>query len=148
MKNLSRKANELRDKRSAKKSSTTPAAGIVFKETPVKTKSTGKEKMDVSRRKDIDLGSGTVSEKPLSFEKITHTVTSEGTGDKPGVPNVTEDDSTESESESWGNDEDNSNNEQEANDDNQEEEEVDQENKYEDDEIESDEDKGMNDTTD
>ncbi|GJW09498.1 hypothetical protein Tco_1575325 [Tanacetum coccineum] len=40
-----------RVKRSAKKSSTTPAAGIVFRETPVKTKSTGKEKVDVSRGK-------------------------------------------------------------------------------------------------
>ncbi|GJW32605.1 hypothetical protein Tco_0052637 [Tanacetum coccineum] len=190
-----------RVKRSAKKSSTTPAAGIVFRETPVKTKSTGKEKVDVSRGKGIDLlsevalaekaqlkevrkkslrdfhkthpsGSGTVAEKPPSVEKITPTVTSEGTGDKPGVPDVTEDDSTESESESWGNDEDDNNNEQEASDegsgqeneseeqesdseqdeesddDNQEEEEVDQENESEDDEIESDEDKGMDDTTD
>ncbi|GJV50782.1 hypothetical protein Tco_1446523 [Tanacetum coccineum] len=118
-------------------------------------------------------GSGTGAEKPLSVEKITPTVTSEGTGDKPGVPDVTEDDSTKSESESWGNDEDDSNNEQEASDegsgqeneseeqesddseqedesddDNQEEEEVDQENESEDDEIESDEDKGMDDTTD
>ncbi|GJY22217.1 hypothetical protein Tco_0394783 [Tanacetum coccineum] len=106
------------------------------------------------------------------LKEITPTVTSEGTGDKPGVPDVTEDDSTESESESWGNDEDDSNNEQEASDegsgqeneseeqesdseqdeesddDNQEEEEVDQENESEDDEIESDEDKGMDDTTD
>ncbi|GJT85760.1 hypothetical protein Tco_1067477 [Tanacetum coccineum] len=55
-------------------------------------------------------GSGTVAEKPPSVDKITPTVTSKGTGDKPGVPDVTEDDSTESESESWGNDEDDSNN--------------------------------------
>ncbi|GKF09855.1 hypothetical protein Tco_0044079, partial [Tanacetum coccineum] len=48
-------------------------------------------------------GSGIVAEKPPSVEKITPTVTSEGTGDKPGIPNVTEHDSTESESESWGN---------------------------------------------
>ncbi|GJZ21807.1 hypothetical protein Tco_0558846 [Tanacetum coccineum] len=61
-------------------------------------------------------GSGTGAEKPLSVEKITPTVTSEGTGDKPGVPDVTEDESTKSESESWGNDEDDSNNEQEASD--------------------------------
>ncbi|GJU51709.1 hypothetical protein Tco_1221264 [Tanacetum coccineum] len=105
-----------RVKRSAKKSSTTPAAGIVIRETPVKTKSTGKEKVDVLRGKGIELGSGTVAEKPPSVEKITPAVTSEGTGDKPGVPDVTEDDSTESESESWGNDEDESNNEQESKD--------------------------------
>ncbi|GKA13384.1 hypothetical protein Tco_0693030 [Tanacetum coccineum] len=134
-----------RVKRSAKKSSTTPAAGIVIRETPVKTKSTGKEKVDVSRGKCIELlsevalaekaqllevrkkslryyhktypsGSCTVAEKPLSVEKITPTVTSEGTGDKPGVPDVAEDDSTESESESWGNDEDDNNDEQESKD--------------------------------
>ncbi|GJX51387.1 hypothetical protein Tco_0278232 [Tanacetum coccineum] len=39
-------------------------------------------------------GSGTVAEKPPSVEKITPTVTSEGTGDKPGVPDVTNDDSS------------------------------------------------------
>ncbi|GJR08066.1 hypothetical protein Tco_0790718 [Tanacetum coccineum] len=146
-----------RVKRSAKKSSTTPAAGIVFRETPVKTKSTGKEKVDVSRGKGIDLlsevalaekaqlkevrkkslrdfhkthpsGSGTVAEKPPSVEKITPTVTSEGTGDKPGVPDVTEDDSTESESESFWNEseeqESDSEQDEEYDDDNQEEEET------------------------
>ncbi|GKD03914.1 hypothetical protein Tco_1178888, partial [Tanacetum coccineum] len=40
-------------------------------------------------------GSGTVSKKPPSVEKITPTVTSEGTGDKLGVPNMIKDDSTE-----------------------------------------------------
>ncbi|GKA54606.1 hypothetical protein Tco_0753555 [Tanacetum coccineum] len=59
-------------------------------------------------------GSGTIAKKPPSVEKITPTVTSEGTSDKPGVPNVTEEDSTESESESWGNDEDDSNNDQDS----------------------------------
>ncbi|GJX45013.1 hypothetical protein Tco_0261689 [Tanacetum coccineum] len=104
-----------------------------------KSKSKEKEKVDVTRGKGIELlsevalteeaqmkevrkkslrdfhkthpsGSGTVAKKPPSVDKITPTVTSEGTGDKPGVPDVTEDDSTESESESWGNDEDDSNN--------------------------------------
>ncbi|GKD11943.1 hypothetical protein Tco_1196350, partial [Tanacetum coccineum] len=154
----------------AKKSSTTSAAGTVFRDTPVKTKSSRKEKVDVSHGKCIDLvsevalaekaqlkevrkkslrdfhkthpsGSGMVAEKPPGVEKITPTVTSEGTGDKPRVPDVTEDDFTESECESWEQDE-------EYDYDNQEEEEVDQENKSKDDEIESDEDKGMDDTTD
>ncbi|GJV57654.1 hypothetical protein Tco_1458659 [Tanacetum coccineum] len=117
-------------------------------------------------------GSGTVAEKPPSVEKITPTITSEGTGDKPGVPDVTNDDSSESESESWGNDEDDSNNKQESSDesskqeneseeqeldseqdeesddDDQEEEEIDQENESEDDEMKSDEEQGMDDTTD
>ncbi|GJR77643.1 hypothetical protein Tco_0090008 [Tanacetum coccineum] len=117
-------------------------------------------------------GSGTVAEKPPSVKKITPTVTSEGTGDKPGVPDVTNDDSSESESESWGNDEDSSNNEQESsdesskqendsdeheldseqdeesNDDDQEQEDFDQENESEDDEMKSDEEQGMDDTID
>ncbi|GJV17339.1 hypothetical protein Tco_1362662 [Tanacetum coccineum] len=134
-----------RVKRSAKKPSTTPAAGIVIRETLVKTKSTGKEKVDVSRRKVIDLlsevalaekaqlkevrkkslrdfhkthpsGSGMVFEKPPSVEKITPTITSKGTGDKPGVPDLAEYDSTESDSESWGNNEDDNNDEQESKD--------------------------------
>ncbi|GKA48698.1 hypothetical protein Tco_0741656 [Tanacetum coccineum] len=108
-----------------------------------KSKSKEKEKVDVTREKGIELlsevaltkeaqmkevrkkslrdfhkthpsGSGTVAKKPQSVDKITPTVTSEGTGDKPGVPDVTEYDSTESESGSWGNDEDDSNNEQES----------------------------------
>nr|GEV24854.1 retrovirus-related Pol polyprotein from transposon TNT 1-94 [Tanacetum cinerariifolium] len=72
-----------RIKRSAKKSSTTPTTSIVIREPPVKTQLKRKEKVDVAR-----------------------------TGDKPGVPDVTKDESTESESESWGNDEDDSNNEE------------------------------------
>ncbi|GJT05805.1 hypothetical protein Tco_0840267 [Tanacetum coccineum] len=128
-----------RVKRSVKKSSTKPATGIVIREPPVETKSKGKEK------EKVDVAHGAA--KPLSVEKITPTITSEGTGDKLGVPDVTEDDSTKSESESWGNDEDDSNDEQESKDESKEEE-VDQENESEDDEIESDEDKGMDDTTD
>ncbi|GJW85253.1 hypothetical protein Tco_0158398 [Tanacetum coccineum] len=91
-------------------------------------------------------GSGTVAEKPPSVEKITPTVISEGTGDKPGVLDVTNDDSSESESESWGNDEDDNNNEQESSDESKEE--FDQENESEDDEMKSDEEQGMDDTTD
>ncbi|GKD24164.1 hypothetical protein Tco_1230378 [Tanacetum coccineum] len=85
-----------------------------------------KEKVDVTRRKGIEFlfevslieeaqmkkvrkkslrdfhkthlsSSGTVAKKPPSVDKITPTVTSEGTSEKPGVPDVTEDDSTEKE---------------------------------------------------
>ncbi|GJT21559.1 hypothetical protein Tco_0891496, partial [Tanacetum coccineum] len=120
--------------------------------THTKSKGKEKEKVDVARGKGIELlsevaltekallkevrnkslrdfhkthpsGSGKGAEKPPSVEKITPTVTSEGTGDKPGVPDVTKDNSTEKE-------------------------EVDQENESEDDEIESDEDKKTDDTTD
>ncbi|GJZ55899.1 hypothetical protein Tco_0611092, partial [Tanacetum coccineum] len=131
-----------RIKRSVKKSSTKPATGIVIREPPVETKSKGKEKRKGGC---CSCGSGTVAEKPLSVEKITPTVTSEGTGDKPGVPDVTEDDSTESES--GEEKESDSEQDEESDDDDQEEEEVNQENESEDDEIESDEDKGMDDIT-
>ncbi|GJW69095.1 hypothetical protein Tco_0123519 [Tanacetum coccineum] len=116
-----------------------------------KLKGKEKEKVDVARGKEIELisevalskkahmrevrqkslryfhrthpnGSGTLAEKPSSVEKITPTVTSEGTGDKPGVPDVTDNDSTESESESWGNDKDDSNEEHVSSDEGSEEE--------------------------
>ncbi|GJZ13440.1 hypothetical protein Tco_0548670, partial [Tanacetum coccineum] len=45
-------------------------------------------------------GSGTVAEDPQRVAKIITTITSEGTGEKPGVPDVTNDDSSKSESES------------------------------------------------
>ncbi|GKA65568.1 hypothetical protein Tco_0765275 [Tanacetum coccineum] len=92
-------------------------------------------------------GSGTVAEKPPSVEKITPTVTSKGTSDKPGVPDVTNDDSSKSEYESWGNDEDDNNNEPKSSDESKEEE-LDQENESEDDEMKSDEEQGMDDTID
>ncbi|GKE64426.1 hypothetical protein Tco_1518587, partial [Tanacetum coccineum] len=92
-------------------------------------------------------GSGMIAEDPPSVEKITPTIASKGIGDKLGVPDVTNDDSTESESESWGNDEDNSNNEQESSDKDNEEED-DQDNESDDDEMKSDEEQGMDDTTD
>ncbi|GJT88852.1 hypothetical protein Tco_1070569 [Tanacetum coccineum] len=56
-------------------------------------------------------GSGTVAEDPPSVAKITPPITSERTSDIPRVPDVTKDDLSESESESWGNDEDDSNKE-------------------------------------
>ncbi|GJU55890.1 hypothetical protein Tco_1229604 [Tanacetum coccineum] len=117
-------------------------------------------------------GSGTVVKKPPRIATITPTVTSEGIGEKLGVPDVTKEDSIESESESWGNDEDGNNNKQdssnegseqeneseeqesdseqdeESKDDDQEEEEFDQENESEDDEMKIDEEQGMDDTTD
>ncbi|GKB73891.1 hypothetical protein Tco_0935303 [Tanacetum coccineum] len=99
-----------RVKRPAKKSTTTPTAGFIIRETPVETKTKRKEKVDVTRGKEVrknslrdfhmthPSGSGTVSKKPPRVEKITPTITSEGTGDKPGVPDVTKDDLTESRS--------------------------------------------------
>nr|GEV98190.1 hypothetical protein [Tanacetum cinerariifolium] len=117
-----------RIKRSVKKSSTKPATCIVIREPPVETKSKRKEKVDVTHGKRIKLisevalteeaqmkevrknslrdfhklhhsGSVTATEKPPRVDKITLPVTSERTGDKPGVPDVTKDESTESKDE-------------------------------------------------
>ncbi|GJZ30720.1 hypothetical protein Tco_0575767 [Tanacetum coccineum] len=141
-------------------------------ETKLKRKE--KEKVDVAHRKRIELlsevslyekaqmkearkkslrdfhkthpsGSSTIAEKPPSVEKITPTITSEGTGDKQGVPDVTNDDSSESESESCELD---SEQDEESNDDDQEQEDFDQENESRVDEMKSDEEQGMEDTTD
>ncbi|GKF29549.1 hypothetical protein Tco_0095891, partial [Tanacetum coccineum] len=105
------------------------------KETPVKSLSKKKEKMTVEKRKGIDLlfevaltkeaqyeevhkkslrdfyktrpsGSGTVTKIAQSAVKIKHSITNEGTGAKPGVPNVTEEESTESEASNDTDDED------------------------------------------
>ncbi|GKC06539.1 hypothetical protein Tco_0998149 [Tanacetum coccineum] len=114
-----------RVKRPAKKSTNAPTTGVVIRDTPVMSLSKKKEKLTVKKRKGIDLlsevalteeaqyeevrkkslrdfhkphpsGSGIVT----SAAKIKPSVTNEGTGAKPGVPNVTEEESTESEAES------------------------------------------------
>nr|GEZ83463.1 hypothetical protein [Tanacetum cinerariifolium] len=141
-------------------------SSIVIREAPVETQSKRKEKVDVARGKGIDLlsevaltkeaqmkevrkkslrdfhkthpsGSGTVAENPPRVDKITPTVTSKGIGDKLGVPNVTEDDSTESESESLGNDEYDSNDDNDSKNEGN-----DEDNKSEDDKTPSDSEKG------
>ncbi|GKG12642.1 hypothetical protein Tco_0346879, partial [Tanacetum coccineum] len=103
-----------RMKTSTKKSASKPATGIkMLSKVALSEKAQMKEAIMKSLRdfhKTHPSGSGTVSEKPPSVEKITPTVTSEGNGDKPGVPDVTNDDSYESEFESWGNDKDEINN--------------------------------------
>nr|GEY43207.1 hypothetical protein [Tanacetum cinerariifolium] len=133
----------------------------------VQTKSKRKEKVDVARGKGIKLlsevalteeaqmkkvtkkslgdfhktypsGSGTVVEKPPRVDKITPTATSEGTGDKPGVLDVTENESTESKSESWGNDEDKNNNDNDSKNEGN-----DDENKSDDDKTPSDSEKAL-----
>nr|GFA67193.1 hypothetical protein [Tanacetum cinerariifolium] len=153
-----------RVKRSAKKSTTTLNTCIIINEDPVDTQSKRKEKVDVAHGKGIELlsevalaekaqmkevrkkefdgiswthpsGSGMIVETPPSVEKTKSSVTSVGTSDKLGVPNVTKDDSTESELESWGNDEDNINDENEGND---------EENKSGDDKTPSNSEKGLN----
>ncbi|GKC70633.1 hypothetical protein Tco_1116516 [Tanacetum coccineum] len=89
-----------RVKRPAKKSSDAPTAGVVIRETHVKSLSKKKEKMTVEKRKGIDLLSEVALTKESYPTKIKPSVTNEGTGVKLGVPDVTEKESTESEAES------------------------------------------------
>nr|GEY23868.1 hypothetical protein [Tanacetum cinerariifolium] len=84
-----------RVKRSAKKSLTTPTTEV-------------RKKSLMDFHKSHPSGSGLVAKKPPSVEKITPPVTSEGTGDKPGVPDVTKDESTENDDEDDDNDDDQS----------------------------------------
>ncbi|GJX70449.1 hypothetical protein Tco_0307620 [Tanacetum coccineum] len=148
-----------RVKRPTKKSTTKQTAGVIIREALMETKSKSKEKEKVKKslrdfHKTHPSSSGTVAKKPQSVDKITATVTSEGTGDKPGVPDLTEDDSIESEYESWGNDEDDNNNKQESSNEGSEQEnksdeqesDSEQEEEYEDDDQEEEE-FGMDDTT-
>ncbi|GJU50127.1 hypothetical protein Tco_1219682 [Tanacetum coccineum] len=157
-----------RVKRPAKKSSDTPIAGVVIIETPVKSLSKKNEKMTVEKRKGIDLlfevalteeaqyeevrkkslrdfhkthpsGSGTVTKTAPSTAKIKPSVTNEGTGVKPGVLDVTKEESTEREAKSWGKDEDDSNNDH-----NSRSKGSDQERDSDDDKAQSDSEKGSN----
>nr|GEU31825.1 hypothetical protein [Tanacetum cinerariifolium] len=111
--------------RPAKKSFDAPTAGVVIRETPVKSLSKKKEKMTVEKRKGIDLllkvalteeaqyeevrkkslsdfhkthpsGSSTVTKIAPSAVKIKPSVTNKGTGAKLGVLDVTTEESTES----------------------------------------------------
>ncbi|GJZ05060.1 hypothetical protein Tco_0538335 [Tanacetum coccineum] len=91
-----------RVKRPAKKSSKSPTASVVIRDTPVMSSSKKKEKTHPS-------GSGIVT----SAAKIKPFVINEGTGAKPGVPDVTEE-STESEAESWRKDKDDNNNDHDS----------------------------------
>ncbi|GJX10173.1 hypothetical protein Tco_0200032 [Tanacetum coccineum] len=130
-----------RVKRPAKKSTQAPARGVVIRETPKIPVSKKKEKVDVASGKGIELlsdvalteeaqyeevrkkslrdfhkthpsGSGIATKPTLSDAIIKPSITNEGTGVKSGVPDVTEEESSKSKAESWGNDDDDSNNDQ------------------------------------
>ncbi|GKB48333.1 hypothetical protein Tco_0899086 [Tanacetum coccineum] len=72
-----------RVKRPAKKSTKAPTRGVVIRETPEIPVSKKKEKVDVTR----------VTKTAPSAAKIKPSVTRERTGVKPGVPDVTEEES-------------------------------------------------------
>ncbi|GJW74504.1 hypothetical protein Tco_0133874 [Tanacetum coccineum] len=102
-----------RVKRPAKKSYNAHTTSFVIRDTPVMSSSKKKEKFEEVRKKNMKdfhkthpSGSGIVT----SAAKIKSSVTNEGTSAKPGVPCVTEEESTKSEAESWGKYEEDSNN--------------------------------------
>ncbi|GKB98796.1 hypothetical protein Tco_0984933 [Tanacetum coccineum] len=103
-----------RVKRTTKKSFDAPTTGVIIRETHVKSLSKKKEKITVEKCKGIDLLSKVALTEEAHAAKIKPSVTNEGTGVKPRVPDVTEEESTESEAESWGKDEDDSNNEHDS----------------------------------
>ncbi|GKA06834.1 retrovirus-related pol polyprotein from transposon TNT 1-94 [Tanacetum coccineum] len=81
---------------STKKTTRKQSTGVVLRDTPVKT---------MSKRKEKEEFEGLIVTKTTpSATKIKPSVINKGTGVKPGVPDVTEEESTESEDESWGSD--------------------------------------------
>ncbi|GKA20309.1 hypothetical protein Tco_0700298 [Tanacetum coccineum] len=122
-----------RVKRPTKKSTKALARGVVIRETHEMPLSKKKEKVDVARGKGIDLLSEVALTEKAYAAKIKPSVTNEGTGVKPGVPDLTEEESSDSEDESWGNDEDDSNNDHNSKSDDS-----DQENDSDDDKTQSD----------
>ncbi|GJT51718.1 hypothetical protein Tco_0977875 [Tanacetum coccineum] len=132
-----------RVKRPVKKSTQAPAKGVVIRETLEIPVSKKKEKVDVARGKGIELLSDVALTKKAHYEEVrkkslrdfhkTHpsdsgiatkptpsaaiikpSVTNEGTGVKLRVSDVTEEESSEREAKSWGNDDDDSNNDQDS----------------------------------
>nr|GEW50603.1 hypothetical protein [Tanacetum cinerariifolium] len=90
-----------RVKRPTKKSTNAPTTGVVVRDTPVMSLSKKKEKYKEVRKKCLrdfhkthPSGSGIVTKIAPSAVKIKPSVTNERTGVKPGVPNVTEEEST------------------------------------------------------
>ncbi|GJQ90845.1 hypothetical protein Tco_0001984 [Tanacetum coccineum] len=151
---------------SAKKTTRKQSTGVVMRDTLVVSSSKKKEKVNVDKGKGIELlsevvlteeaqmkevckksmrdfhkthlsGSCKVSKIPQSTEKIKPSITNEGTGAKPGVPDVTKEESTKSEAESWGRDEDDRNNDHDSSSEG-----IDQENDSGDDNTQSDNEKG------
>nr|GEW68445.1 hypothetical protein [Tanacetum cinerariifolium] len=132
-----------RVKRPAKKSTNVPTSCVVIRDTLVMSLSKKKENVTIEKRKGIELlyevaltkeaqyeevrkkslrdfhkthpsGFGIVTKITPSAAKIKPYVTNKGTGAKPGVLDVTEEESIESEAESWGRDEDDSNNDHDS----------------------------------
>ncbi|GKD87539.1 hypothetical protein Tco_1358693, partial [Tanacetum coccineum] len=99
---------------SAKKTTRKQSTGVVLRDTHVVSSSKKTEKVNVDRGKGIELLFEVALTEETQMKEIKPSITNEGTGDKPGVPDVTEEESTESEAGSWGNDEDDNNNDHDS----------------------------------
>ncbi|GKD51841.1 hypothetical protein Tco_1280817 [Tanacetum coccineum] len=107
-----------RVKRPAKKSTAAPTAGVVIRYTPGEFVSNKKAPAKVDRGKGIELlldaalldtSEGVDFDSEVPDESIAKpSNTSEGTGVKPGVPDMLKGNSSDSDNESWGNSEDKS----------------------------------------
>nr|GFB53295.1 hypothetical protein [Tanacetum cinerariifolium] len=107
-----------RVKRHAKKSTETPAKVVVIRETPEMPLTNKKEKVDVTQGKGIELLFQVALIEYAQFEEVRkksmrdfHKTHPSGSGTVTKTA-PTEEESSKSEVESWGNNEDNSNNEQ------------------------------------
>nr|GEW23235.1 hypothetical protein [Tanacetum cinerariifolium] len=126
-------------KRPAKKSTNAPTAVVVIRDTPVMSLSKKKENMSVEKRKEFDFLSKVALTKEAQYEEVRKKslrdfhktypsvsgivttavnikpfVTNEGPGAKPEVLDMTEEESNDSEAESWGREEDDSNNDRDS----------------------------------
>ncbi|GJU28871.1 hypothetical protein Tco_1172460 [Tanacetum coccineum] len=99
-------------KKPVKKSTTMPTAGVIIRDTPGVSVSKKKALAKVTKDKGIDLLSDVPNE---SKDKTTGT--NEGTGIKPGVPDLPKYHS-ESDNESWGDNQDDESNDDDSDDDN------------------------------
>ncbi|GKD04765.1 hypothetical protein Tco_1179739 [Tanacetum coccineum] len=91
-----------RIKRPAKKSTTMPTTGVVIRDTPGVSVSKKKAPAKADKSKGIELLSDAALLVP-DESKAKPSDTSEGTGVKPRVPNVSKAASSDSDDESWGN---------------------------------------------
>ncbi|GKD20563.1 hypothetical protein Tco_1222266, partial [Tanacetum coccineum] len=109
-----------RVKRPAKKTTNVPTTGVVIRDTPNKFVSKNKAPAKIGKGKGIELHSDAALLEEAQMKKALKKKvpneqtdkpkdTNEGTGEKPGVLDVSKDDSTDSEAESWGDSKDESN---------------------------------------
>ncbi|GJU21486.1 hypothetical protein Tco_1154828 [Tanacetum coccineum] len=112
-----------RVKRHVKKSTTTSTAGVIIRHTPGVSVSKKKAPAKADRGKGIELLSDVALLKDAQLKKVLDehedktTGTDEGTGSKPGVPDVPTYES-ESKNESWGDSQDDKSNDVDSDDDN------------------------------